>query len=429
MTLQNYLTALRRGWALLLAAVLVGAAAGLGVGLLVPKTYASKVSWFVSFPTIGNLATRGAMARELMPTYLRIAESDVAANAAIQRMGSTEITKQQLAASVLASSPPESAVLVLTVRNSSPELARRLAQGYAVTTPDIVRILEDSKTSGNVKLNVLSGPTDPEVVDMNLREFVVVGAVLAFLAMLGWIALRSLRAPRVHSAQDARLATGAPLLGAVAAGSDPMASDPSGPQAEAYRFVRVNLQYLNPPAPALAFLGPEAGRHAALTALGTAMAFAEVGERVLLVDADLRAPQLAGLLEIVPGKGLAEVVRESAHLQDAVVRARGLDFLGSVAMPPEEAAALSGSAALSSWIARAASDYDRLVFVGSALDGTVDAVGLGRACDGVVMVVPQAAAGQTVRRAAQALRGVGARVVGAVAVEAAPRRAQVPARR
>lgn len=50
MTLQNYLTALRRGWALLLAAVLVGAAAGLGVGLLVPKTYASKVSWFVSFP-------------------------------------------------------------------------------------------------------------------------------------------------------------------------------------------------------------------------------------------------------------------------------------------------------------------------------------------------------------------------------------------
>jgi chain length determinant protein tyrosine kinase EpsG len=88
------------------------------------------------------------------------------------------------------------------------------------------------------------------------------------------------------------------------------ASDPFGARSEAVRTLRSRLLLgaLGKQRAPLAIAGARGGAGTSELAANLAIAFAQLGERTLLVDADLRQPQLRQLFALPDGPGLADLL-------------------------------------------------------------------------------------------------------------------------
>ena len=107
-----------------------------------------------------------------------------------------------------------------------------------------------------------------------------------------------------------------PLLSALAFDNDVQARPlisalpPHAPRAEAFRVLRTNLSFVDVDQPAKAFVVtssvPREGKSTIAT--NAAIAMVSAGQKVLLIDGDLRRPQVAELLGLEPTVGLTTVL-------------------------------------------------------------------------------------------------------------------------
>ncbi len=160
----------------------------------------------------------------------------------------------------------------------------------------------------------------------------------------------------------------------------------------------------------LALLEPAAGVGALAVVIGLAITAAELGRRVIVVEADLDEPALARRIGVAPVPGLREYLRGSAGPRD-VLRRVPVDVrerrLGLVSVPagdpgpaPPEGIGGDRFAALIGRLPRA---YDLVLISGPAIDRGPDAAAIARLSDAVVLVAE--AAGEARSRAAEALAG------------------------
>ena len=145
---------------------------------------------------------------------------------------------------------------------------------------------------------------------------------------------------------------------------------------------------------------------------------ADLGQRMLLVDADLQNPALHHLLGATNGSGFSDLLADPARLPEEVIQSlsRNLHLL-SVGTTPGEASKLLGSKDGRRILERIRNlpGYDMVLFDSSPTLGVGDALLLGRELDGIVFLVGL----EEVERAmpAQALerfRATGAEVLGIV---------------
>lgn len=166
--------------------------------------------------------------------------------------------------------------------------------------------------------------------------------------------------------------------------------DPSCVVTESYRTLRTAILFSQPEAPPKTMLFTSALESEGKTtsALNTALVFAKMGARVLVIDADLRRAScherlgtgnLVGLSEALTGqRDFAEVIRRTS--------VENVDLLSSGSLPPNPTELL-GSRAMAELLAKAAGRYD-FVFIDSPPVMPVnDAVVLSPLVDGVVLVV------------------------------------------
>jgi len=130
---------------------------------------------------------------------------------------------------------------------------------------------------------------------------------------------------------------------------------------------------------------PNEGKTVCSVALARTMAMS--GERVLLIDCDLRRNSLEGLVSDPPGAGLIEVLTGAASLASALVQdaVKGLDILCvyKATFTPRD---LFGSARMAELLASLRGDYDHIVLDGPPLLAVSDARTLATLADAVVMV-------------------------------------------
>ena len=188
---------------------------------------------------------------------------------------------------------------------------------------------------------------------------------------------------------------------------------------EAYRVLRTNLQFASVTHPVRALLvasaAPSEGK--SMTAANLAAALAQAGKRVILVDTDLHRPRLHKLFALRNNVGVTTALLEEDLALDTLLQATkvpGLLVLSSGPLPPN-AAELLGSERMGDLVTQLKSRADVVVFDSPPIVALADAAILSTQCDGVLMVLN---AGKTRRdeakRALEALRHVGARVIGAV---------------
>jgi succinoglycan biosynthesis transport protein ExoP len=187
---------------------------------------------------------------------------------------------------------------------------------------------------------------------------------------------------------------------------------------EAYRSVRTALQFStatgSPKSLLVTSATPSEGK--STTALTLARNFAQMGTRVLLIDADLRNPTLHRTLGVGNTKGLSNLLAGSARPNDVIMTTedRGLMIMTSGPLPPNPAELLAGSKMLS-LLTVAGVKFDKIIIDGPPVLGLADAPILANVARATLLVVE---AGETrvsvARNAIKRLLAAQAFVVGGI---------------
>ena len=168
-----------------------------------------------------------------------------------------------------------------------------------------------------------------------------------------------------------------------------MEEDPKSAVAEAFRTFRTNLQFAQADTPVKTVLftsaGPGEGKSSTIG--NTAVALAQTGKRVILVDCDLRKPVLHRMFGL-DRRGLTNVLVGDLPLEEALqtTRFENLRILASGPVPPNPSELL-GSARMVTVLADLSSEADYVLLDTPPAVAMTDASLLASRVDGVVLVL------------------------------------------
>jgi capsular exopolysaccharide synthesis family protein len=196
-----------------------------------------------------------------------------------------------------------------------------------------------------------------------------------------------------------------------------MIADPHSPAAEAYRSLAANLQfaYADRQLQTIGVTSAAAGEGKSTTVANLAIALAQTGRRVIVVDADLRRPGQHTLFGLDRDDGLANVLLgENAQLPLRDTPAAGVRLLASGPTPANPLEVL-GSRRFDQVLALARAQADFVVVDTPPAGALADAAVLAPRLEGMLLVV---SAGRTrrdmARRAREQLERVNANLLGVV---------------
>lgn len=195
--------------------------------------------------------------------------------------------------------------------------------------------------------------------------------------------------------------------------------DPLSPISEAYRTLRMNLQFaaLDRELRTLLVTSPGADEGKTTTLANLAVTMSQVEQRVTLIDCDLRRPSLHTLFHLPNDEGLTTMMVDDAALAEPPVTTTPLEglFVLTSGPLPQRPPDLLGSKRMEKVLARLLDDADMLILDAPPIMAVADALVLAAKVDGVLLVV---SAGETRRehaqRAVERLKRVNAPVIGAV---------------
>lgn len=201
--------------------------------------------------------------------------------------------------------------------------------------------------------------------------------------------------------------------------------DPRSPFSESYRSVRTALQFSTEAGvPRTLFVTSSApGEGKSTTALTLALHFAQLGKRVLLIDADLRNPTLHQALRVPNAAGLSNYLSGASRPLKFLhpTQVKNLACLCSGPLPPNPAELLAGPR-LVTLLRLAAASFDQVIIDGPPMLGIADAAILSNLAGGTVLVIE---AGSTrlghARGVLKRLNAARARVLGVVLTKLDPR--------
>jgi non-specific protein-tyrosine kinase len=205
-----------------------------------------------------------------------------------------------------------------------------------------------------------------------------------------------------------------------------MLSDPRSPAAEAYKTLRTNIQFssLDKPVRTLLVTSTRPNEGKSLAVANLALTFAQMGNTVALVDADLRRPALHILFGVSNEVGLTNFIlnagktsnngRASGQIPFVPSDISNLKLLTSGPLPPNSAEVL-GSSRMSELIERLKDEADYVIFDAPPVLALTDAAVLATKVDGTILVLK---AGKTsrddAREAKEQLQKVRANLLGVV---------------
>ncbi|MHB0858919.1 MAG: CpsD/CapB family tyrosine-protein kinase [Anaerolineae bacterium] len=195
--------------------------------------------------------------------------------------------------------------------------------------------------------------------------------------------------------------------------------DPTSPASEAYRTLRTNLQFaaLDEAMQTILVTSPGPGEGKSTTLANLAVTMAQMEQRVVAVDADMRRPFLHRLFNLSNEVGLTTMMVDDQVLENPPLLETGVKYLRLLPSgpPPPRPSDLLGSRRMLKVIERLLADADVVLFDAPPVMAVTDAVVLSTRVDGVLLVV---SAGETKRDSAQQaverLKKVNARLLGAV---------------
>jgi capsular exopolysaccharide synthesis family protein len=431
-TISEYLRLLRARWLTVLVFTALGGLGAFGVTRLQPSVYEAHSQLFVSASASGDLSQLsqgGSFIQQRVKSYVDLVDSPGVLQPVADRLG-LHRSVTDLAQQVTATSPLDTVLLDITARDHSPTTARDLANAVADQFPTLVGQLESrSAATSPVTITVTRTsdlPTSPASPRpwLNLALGLLVGVGLG----VGLAVLRDSLDRSVAGRGQLSELTGVPVLGEVPEDSraqkNPLIShDAFCVRAEAYRQLRTNIRFLSVDVRvrSVVVTGSLPGEGKTTTAANLAIALAQSGERVVLVDADLRRPSVADLFGLPSGVGLTSVLIGDVGVLDALHSWRAdlpLQVMPAGPLPPNPSELLSSERMAT--LIRSLVNGGRIVVIDSPpLLPVTDAAVLARLTDGALLVTRHGSTRtDQVAAAAESLRTIGAPLLGTVLTHA-----------
>ncbi len=370
--LRRYLSLALERWLLVLAIVAVTVGAGVGFWQLAPKSYTAESLLLVSSVPNGNPAYQefpgligggGGLTRDVETVSRIVATPEVAAEA--RRTLATTTSVPGLLKVVAAAPQGQSYLVTIDATDPSAERAAQIADAFAHATTTVMSarfqvqvtavVAEITKERNALaptatadiqaaqarlaQASALLGAPDPTIhlqaaaavpqkpttpgIAIIAPVALLIGLALAFVI----VALTDLSDQRVRNEGQLTESFNLPLLARIPLGrrgTQGLIVDRENElaAAEAFRTLRQNVvvlrRDLDEPR-SLLFTSASPAEGKTTCALNTAVALVESGQRVLLVDADFRHPNIGEALGAASTTGVVEVLRGEATLERSIV--------------------------------------------------------------------------------------------------------------
>ncbi|MEV4189005.1 polysaccharide biosynthesis tyrosine autokinase [Streptosporangium canum] len=426
MDLLYYMRLARRNWLLIVFSLFLAAATATVVTAGTPPKYVATITMLVSgHDREGSLSTAyqaGMLSQQRVQSYSELLTS----RRMISQIAAGDDV-QHLQDDITAESIPDTVLIRVTVADTDPARAARLANALGTEFPKLIDQIERPTPAGRATVKVtMVDRADVPVTPVSPRPLVnfALAMVIALSVAVGSLVLRDRLDTTIKTDEALRQASKSATLGTIGyernARRLPLIVRDQGrsSRAEAFRSLRTNLQFIgvdrHPKSLVVTSCLPNEGKSS--TATNLAITLAQAGWRVILVDGDLRRPRIPQYLGIEGTTGLTDVLIERARLQE-VIQTWGeakLSVLPSGQIPPNPSELL-GSHGMRNVLAELTETYDMVIVDAPPLLPITDAATLAAICDGTLLI---ARYGKTrreqVARATEMLSAINARVVGTV---------------
>ncbi len=260
----------------------------------------------------------------------------------------------------------------------------------------------------------------------NVPQSMLLGVIGGLIAAFGLALLLEFLDSTVTSQQEIEERMGLTFLGFVPSipPTDGQAKDlhihrePKSHIAECTRAVRTNLLFMSPDKPLKRMLvtssGPQEGK--STTAINLGIAMAQSGQKVLIIDTDMRRPRLHKAFGVPNDVGVSSLVVGEGKLEDAIktTEVPGMFLLPCGPVPPNPAELLH-TRAFAELLETLDGKFDRVILDSPPVGAVADAVVLATQVNGVVLVLKAGVTHRDVaKRTVRALNDVKAMMLGAV---------------
>lgn len=447
MTLRDYWRVIvRRRWFVIVAVVLATGAA-LGLSLAQTPIYSASTELLVQPRTAGGLF-QNQMGSQASNDRTIQTEIQVLTGETVRERVGEKLALDVRPPAATASSVSQTDVVRVTVRHTDPASAARLADAYAQAYIEIRREQSvDELLAASVEIQqrieaiddqldalAADDPRRPSLltqqatfrqtidqlqVDAALRtggasvirpaeipeapveptpsRSAALAAVVGLLIGLGAAFLVDYTDRTVRNEDDLARLTPVPVLSVVPVDVPPdhrpiSISRPDDYAVETYRGLCVNLQFLalDQPLRIVQVVSSIPGEGKTTTASNLAVVLAQAGQRVVIVDGDLRRPRIHEVFAKDPAPGLTDLLLADAP--DSVVQDEAVgddDTLGIVTagLAPPNPSELRSGPRIKAVLADLADRYDYVIVDAAPLLPVSDSIALTGAVDGVLVVV------------------------------------------
>lgn len=429
MNIQEFVKLLRTRWVVILITALITILGSVAYTLTQTPLYQASTRLFVSNTpgtSASELYNSSRYSQDRVLSYTQLIMGETLAQRTVDRLG-LDTSAAAVRAKVTASAKPNTVLIDVSVLDASPVQARDIANALSDEFVLMAQELEtpsqgatpDARVVVEQRASIPGAPVVPKK-KRNLALGIMLGAILG----VGLAVLRDLLDNTVKTQAKLEEITGTGAVGyvpfdkrihghpAISFDSDNSAT------AEAFRKLRTNLQFLAVDRPPRVIVVtstlPSEGK--STTSINVALALAEAGNNVVLVDGDLRRPSLTKYLDMVGSVGVSTVLSGAAPLTDTLQKSRfpGLTVLAAGPIPPNPSELL-GSLAAEKMLNELRTQFDYVIIDSSPLLAVTDGAILSAKSDGALVVVRAAKTKcDQLAHAIAILNDVGATLLGTV---------------
>lgn len=341
MELRDYLRIGRAHWAGIALAVALGLALSGLWATLQPRVYTADANGVVvavvDSSDSSSAMTGNSFALSRVKSYVELGGMRSVAEHAIDDLGLTD-SPESLVRRVTVTNPLDTVIINVSATGPTPEQARDLASAWVRGMQAEIERIETPGAGGEPAMRLEAAdsarlPTSP--TSPNTRLALVIGALIGIAVGVAYAFLRYTLDRRVRSPEVVEKETGLTVIGTIpdekafsteqrlipfsGSGRSPVKGGPDlRAISEAMRELRTNIQYLdvdNPPQ-AMVVTSALPGEGKSTTAANLAIALAAGGQRVVLIDGDLRRPMVSTVFGLPGDVGLTDVLAGRASVKD-----------------------------------------------------------------------------------------------------------------
>lgn len=193
---------------------------------------------------------------------------------------------------------------------------------------------------------------------------------------------------------------------------------PRSTASESYRGIRTNILFSTaesvPQVILISSSGPREGK--TITAANVAITMAQAGSKIVILDCDMRRPEIHNLFGATRDRGMSNILVGIDNIGEIIQSTKipNLDVITSGPIPPNPSEML-GSKRMESLINALRKKYNHILIDSPPVTAVTDALVLSKSADGVIMVIRTGdTARQIVKNGMDQLNNVGAHIIGAV---------------